>query len=204
MIKNLTTGAVSIDGGANIGFYSLLASNLVGDSGSVHSFEPGKTTFSILRENVEPKNNIICNEKALWLKTESVSFVNNDLKDNLYGTIKKTGQKHIGFDKSLEVSAVSLDDYCLANRVIPSIIKLDTEGTELDILKGSVNVIINNHPIIVVEILKESIQHGLYKKFSSFLSPYSYKCYQLVGNYSEKEILDRNDINTKFYNFVFK
>ena len=44
----LTTGDTVIDGGANIGYYSLLGSQCVGEGGAVHAFEPVPSTFRAL------------------------------------------------------------------------------------------------------------------------------------------------------------
>src|SRR3569832_897765 len=48
----ITPGMVVIDVGANIGYFSLLASTLVGAEGSVHAFEPDPLNCKFLRKNV--------------------------------------------------------------------------------------------------------------------------------------------------------
>ena len=48
----LRPGGVFIDVGANIGYYSMLASRLVGPSGSVVAIEPSPTNFSELKRNI--------------------------------------------------------------------------------------------------------------------------------------------------------
>ena len=198
LINNLKDCDVFIDGGANIGFYTLLASDLVGLNGSVHSFEPGKDTFNILKTNSQSKANVHLNELALWQRTEQVYFSSQDIKDNLYGSITDSNDA-----KSIVTEAISIDDYCERNQITPTVIKLDTEGTEVSIIKGSLNTIKNTQPIILVEILAESIKTGLYEEFVSALSPYSYKCFQMINDYSLKEISHRDEIDLRFYNYVF-
>src|SRR5579871_3144648 len=50
--RYLRPGDVFVDVGANVGLYTVLASKMVGDTGSVHSFEPCSKTFRRLEENV--------------------------------------------------------------------------------------------------------------------------------------------------------
>jgi len=49
----LKPGQVFIDVGANAGYYSLIASHLVGESGQVVAFEPEQTNFALLSENLK-------------------------------------------------------------------------------------------------------------------------------------------------------
>ena len=48
----LRPGDRVVDGGAHIGYLTLLASRCVGPSGEVHAFEPVPRTFAALEENV--------------------------------------------------------------------------------------------------------------------------------------------------------
>ena len=48
----LRPGMTFLDVGAHIGYYTLIASRLVGDAGRVHSFEPGAATRAHLEANV--------------------------------------------------------------------------------------------------------------------------------------------------------
>lgn len=81
MEKIIKKGDIVIDCGANIGYYSLLFSKLVGESGKVFAFEPEPTNFFLLQKNL--KENNITNVKALNLAVsdkegESVLFLDKD------------------------------------------------------------------------------------------------------------------------------
>src|SRR5688572_1605134 len=58
-------GTVVIDIGANIGFYAGILSDLVGNKGSVHCFEPDKTNFEHLRSITAGLKNVSINNKAV-------------------------------------------------------------------------------------------------------------------------------------------
>lgn len=55
LINFLKEGDCFIDVGAHVGYYTVLASKLVGDGGNVHSFEPTPRTFNSLKENIASK-----------------------------------------------------------------------------------------------------------------------------------------------------
>ena len=75
MKDNIKKGDVVIDCGANIGYYSLLFSKLVGDSGKVFAFEPDPTNFSLLQKNLKENNikNVIALNLAVSDKNEKKS-----------------------------------------------------------------------------------------------------------------------------------
>src|SRR5205823_8966527 len=52
IVRRLVCGDAFIDVGANVGYYSLLASKLVGTSGSVVAIEASPATFKILQSNL--------------------------------------------------------------------------------------------------------------------------------------------------------
>ena len=59
LIKNLKTDETFIDIGAHVGFFSLLASKLIGKNGLVFSFEPTQKTFQLLKANTAFYKNIL-------------------------------------------------------------------------------------------------------------------------------------------------
>jgi len=46
-------GMVFVDGGANFGLYSILASKIIGSEGQIHAFEPHPEVFQILKSNIK-------------------------------------------------------------------------------------------------------------------------------------------------------
>src|ERR1700728_4292554 len=59
--KHVKPGMTVVDIGANIGFYSVLFSKLVGEKGSVHAFEPDSTNFKHLVSNTRKLKNVFVN-----------------------------------------------------------------------------------------------------------------------------------------------
>ena len=68
--------------------------------------------------------------------------------------------------KKIEVDATTIDDYCAENNINEiDLIKIDTQGSEADILAG-MKKIIENEKVSIIEI--EIILGFAYEKKSSF------------------------------------
>ncbi len=78
--KHLQPGMTFYDVGANIGFFSLLAAQLVGKQGSVVAFEADPEIASRLRENISrnQKSAISVEEKAVWSSSTPMLFARAD------------------------------------------------------------------------------------------------------------------------------
>lgn len=128
----LRPGDTFVDAGANIGFYTILASQLVGADGYVIAFEMIPTTAEILRSHVTQNDcaNVTVVEGALAEGSGEV------LKASIMSG--KSGQASIVRSKGtteIEVETVTLAEH-LADYPSIRLIKMDLEGAELGALKG--------------------------------------------------------------------
>jgi FkbM family methyltransferase len=136
--SHLRPGMTFFDIGAHIGQYSLLASQLVGPHGKVHSFEPCPTLFPVLKRNTELNHcsNVICNEVALAEADGVHQLYLSDFKNFGTSSFAPSGRNYSGV--SVRVTTVSLDEYVGRNSVQAiDLIKLDVEGMELQVLAGA-------------------------------------------------------------------
>ncbi|MFH1404360.1 MAG: FkbM family methyltransferase [Candidatus Altiarchaeota archaeon] len=153
ILDYLKSGMTFLDVGAHFGFYTLLASRMVGDGGHVHSFEPTPSSFEILESNVKDHSNVVALNLALYSHTGKLSF-----KD--YGITYSAFNSHY-YPRVLynppppvteyEVQAVRLDEYLCEKAIRPDFIKIDAESSEYDILKGGCDTIEEHRPIITLE-----------------------------------------------------
>jgi hypothetical protein len=74
LLTYVTGGMSFIDVGANIGYFSLLAAQLVRPSGQVHAFEPAQRTCDTLRHNTRRDGHITVQQKALWSCRTTLPF----------------------------------------------------------------------------------------------------------------------------------
>lgn len=158
------------DIGSNIGYYALLGvrSN---PKMSVHAFEPALGPKYYLNKNISINNftnNINAIDLALsdtngtidFYEVESLKY--KSLAYNLAGEgnagTKKTSRNFI----KNEVKAKRLDDFVKQERIEAiDLIKLDTEGTEIDILRSGSNTIKAFRPIVICETLFNTIESDL-------------------------------------------
>jgi FkbM family methyltransferase len=145
-----------IDGGANIGQYTLLASTAVGPKGAVHTFEPLPVNFNRLRNHVLLNGicNVTLNRAALWRDECMLSFELPDACSGNNGAYRASAAP--GANDS--VPAVALDTYVARHR-LPSVdlIKLDVEGSEPNALLGAKRTIAEHKPRILMEVNRSAL-----------------------------------------------
>lgn len=142
-------GDIFIDLGANIGYFSLLASKIVGEQGKVYSFEPEPRNFKYLCTNIELNSykNIIPVNKAVSDKTGKTklficSYDTGHHTINQYNGIKVQNPNKIGGKEiSIEIETTTLDEFLDKKEDFVNIIKMDIEGAEMLALKGMDRII---------------------------------------------------------------
>jgi FkbM family methyltransferase len=148
--KVLSPGKVFVDAGANFGIFTVIASKLVGETGKVLAFEPAAETYPILDRNVEinKMNNVKVFHAAISEKPGTARFYHIDNAPNSYS---------LGLDAQgttfEEVSMVTLEDV-FKNEGINrfDLMKMDVEGAEELVLRGSKSLITQMQPEIIFEI----------------------------------------------------
>jgi FkbM family methyltransferase len=149
-------GDTVIDVGAHIGYFSLLLSKLVGESGRVVSFEPTPSTYKILKDNTLKHQNIQIENLAIG-DFEGVMPINDyGLIMCAWNTLSSTPRDNkLNTDTAgniVDVNVVSLDSYVIKNQLKPDVIKIDAENYESNVIKGMFNTIKLYHPKIIMEI----------------------------------------------------
>lgn len=137
----VSSGQVVFDVGANSGFYTLLASELVGPSGQVVAFEPLPSNLKYMGQHLVL--NGVANVRVVDSAVTDVDGVARfEVEQSRYmGRIAENG--------TLEVSTVTLDHYCAGASVRPpNLIKIDIEGAEMKALKGAVQLLQSVRPAI--------------------------------------------------------
>lgn len=151
----LKEGDTVFDVGAHVGYYSMLASVLVGENGSVYSFEPTPRTFNSLEKNSHNKNNIVVNNNAVLNTETEISFIDYGAKYSAFNSFHKRTSKDTSFLKKMteiKVKTISLDNYCIKKNLKPDFIKIDAEGAEYLILEAMDNILNNIKPLVSIEV----------------------------------------------------
>lgn len=152
--KFLRPGMIFLDIGAYYGLYSLAASILVGSQGRVIAFEP--SPFQRNRLLWHTRLNRCPN-----VVVEPVALGNHVGDETLFavatGSAGYSSLRRPAVDANIceiKVSIVTLDQYLRAHSIgTVDLIKIDVEGGELDVFKGSQNLLKQtNRPIILCEL----------------------------------------------------
>lgn len=149
--KLIRKGDIVIDVGANYGYWTLVASKLVGNSGTVLSFEPIDSTYETLLKNISASNvnNVTIYKQGLSNKTETTFFYS--LSSDDIGSQSSQGQQSIlDFDNKQQVDLVTLDGVIKTKKSV-KLVKIDIEGGELNALKGMEQLLKDSQPYITFE-----------------------------------------------------
>ena len=187
-------GMTVVDVGANIGYYTLVAAGLVGESGKVYAIEPEPANYALLAKNVALNGyrNVTLIQKAV---SDKVGVSKLMLDSTHTGMHKLVNSPEAG--QGLAVDVTTLDEL-LGDETV-DVIKMDIEGTEGRAIQGMSRVIKRNKNL---EILTEFVPALLLESGSSpgeylgRLKESGFKVYQI----DEKErrlaaVNTTNDIN---------
>lgn len=152
------------DVGANVGYFTLVASDAVGKSGKIFAFEPEPKNFSLLRKNVQVNKcaNARCEQKAVTGADRPVELF---LSSFNYGD-HRIFQSHDDEDYNrgrqrarTQVEGVALDSYFAPGTRI-NFIKMDVQGAEYFALQGMKRVLRDNPDVV---LMMEFWPHGLHE-----------------------------------------
>jgi FkbM family methyltransferase len=171
-LRIINKGDLVLEIGGHIGYFSTYFAYLVGESGSVHVFEPSPDNLNYLRKNVKLlpiQLNSIVNviNKGVGSIKETIDFYidpitgqnNSFLKDfEGFNENKKFQADESAQTEVIKVDVIRLDDYVFEKGILPNFIKIDVEGFEWEVLKGFKDSIFKFKPILMVEIQNHEVE----------------------------------------------
>lgn len=150
ILEHIAQWKVFVDVGANIGDWTIFfAAN--NKNASVYSFEPHPELFNVLKKNVEINhlNNITLHNFALgskdsetYLNCDADNFGNNSLLENVDVGLKS---------KKVKILVKRLDDLINSNG-LATLLKIDVQGFEAEVLAGAQNFLGKSQVSIILEI----------------------------------------------------
>ena len=152
-IKRVKPGDVVFDIGANVGFYTLLASVLVGSEGRVIAFEPLPRNLVYLNRHMKMNH---------CLNVNVLPYAVSDCEMTAEFTFSKDpSMGHLCTKGDIAVQTVLIDKLIESKKLFPpDVMKIDVEGAELSVLRGSHQVIKGKRPIIFVATHGISARRG--------------------------------------------
>jgi FkbM family methyltransferase len=211
-ILKLRKGWVVVDVGSEFGYYAIKAAQLVGKSGKVIAIEPHPMNYSVLKKNIfyYKLDNIISIPKAAGARKEvrrlfeaydlggssilppirlrSVGkerfykFVRLIQGDSIFAILRanlmKPASTYLVHVDTLE----NILNEC--NIPIVNLIKIDVEGAELEVLKGSLNLLEKHKPVLLIEVHHNELGRK------------SEEVYTILEQYGYDLIIERRSIKT--------
>jgi FkbM family methyltransferase len=159
--RYIAPGKDVIDVGANVGFFSVLAAQLVGGGKNVLAVEPDPSAQALLRENLrinECEKNVLVFEGAAT-DTPGHFTLNVVRGKPEYSSLGELAFSRYGFSPadmtSTEITGAPLDQLVKQFSLNPGFIKIDAEGAELKVLKGALVTLREHRPVILSELCEE-------------------------------------------------
>jgi FkbM family methyltransferase len=153
LTTRLREGHTFYDVGANTGYFSLIASRLVGDSGRVVSFEPSLRALSQLT------GNIVDNKLVNILLLSIAAGPQDKLAELLQSSEGNIGMTtlcdHLGYRNVEHVPVFQIDKITESLGLSPSMVKIDVEGYEFEALKGMAKTLVNHRPVVLMEVSRQ-------------------------------------------------
>jgi FkbM family methyltransferase len=170
---------IAIDVGAYLGIYSILGASM--GASLVLAYEPNPFTISRLQQNIDLND---FNDRVL---VRDVALASSSMEGFLEapkgrklssGTMLSSHKIQANEDHSnnweriAKVKLVKLDEEIqkLEHPVRISVIKIDAEGSEMDVLEGAQKTLVNYRPYLIIELLDyESL-----RKATTYLTKINY------------------------------
>ena len=181
-------GDVVVDVGAHIGRYTITSSKRVGPNGKVIAIEAAPDNFDILNRNVQLNrlNNVVLLNCAAYSTQTRLKLYEPSADGSIYNTIMPSRAGRNG--NYVEVNAGTLDSILDANGISKvDWIKIDVEGAEFEVLKGSVNTLANNADLALLIEVHNILDDNHYPNIAKFLDSYGFKVHHEHVYYSGKE-----------------
>jgi FkbM family methyltransferase len=187
MRESLPVGGTFVDVGAQIGYYSLKAAQVVGPAGHVIAIEPNPETLQILNGNVQASNPHIVSVAPVACsdKEDMLEFFASAEANTGESSFSKANASQSGVTHSYKVRARPLDDVVRESGVTRvDVIKIDVEGAEYLVLQGSRETLAKFKPAVLVEIIDHQLKEmgSSAEQVRQFFREHGYAPRRLVGD----------------------
>ncbi len=183
LLKNFKESGDLLDIGSNIGYYTSLFTQIAAPDAKIVAFEPTPSTFSVLQKNVDTLPQVVTQQIALSDKAGTVLFFDYGHR---HGVFNSTQAQPLAFLKDkgqqIEVETDTLDAWCQKTNTKPSLLKLDTEGTEAGILREGKQTLSSCAPIILLEVGGGEAWAQNTKECLDILTAYHYRFFELAAD----------------------
>lgn len=191
---------VTFDVGAYVGYYSLLAAH-ANPAGRVYAFEPLLPVYERLRHNVALNGltNVQCIASAVGAEDGTADFYSTATEMPCSSSLSYAFMRSAQRVSRIQVSVLTLDRFiCEQQLGRVDLIKIDTESTEPQVLRGLANTLERDRPLIICEVLQG---RGSERPLEELLAPLGYRFYLLTPD--GPKVRERIKGHPEWLNYLF-
>jgi FkbM family methyltransferase len=176
-------GSIILDVGAQFGLYSMLAARHIGAEGRIFAFEPSPETVAVLRRHLTNNGmteRVEIVQAAVGPEEGEVTFYMASTHPENTIAPRVGGPPNLA---PVKVKAVTVDGFCRQLQLKPTILKIDVEGWELQVLRGARGVVQDPALTICVEMHPYAWESAGYTRddFSTYLNQHKLGIAPLTG-----------------------
>lgn len=179
------------DVGANIGYITLIASQLNSPAGKVFSFEALPANIERLKQNIslnQLESRVTIQHTAVVDTSKKVTF--HVHQSGAMGKAAGSAGREERYQQSIEVSGIALDDFVFKqHQPKPDLIKLDIEGGEGMALAGMPRILKETRPIFLIELHGQQAAYKVWEQ----LTANQYSLHQMQQGYPQVNSLRELD-----------
>jgi FkbM family methyltransferase len=148
--ESVKPGDVVCDIGANMGYFALQESRLVGDTGKILAVEPVPANIELLKHNIELNGvqNVEVFRYAMGDKDDPNANIYLSHRLNCGSMIFRTKELNLigGVEKKVPVEQITLDHF-IEGKPTPTYLRMDVEGYEYEIINGMKGLLAKGGPL---------------------------------------------------------
>jgi FkbM family methyltransferase len=191
---------VIFDIGAYVGLYTVLAAHM-NPAAEVYAFEPHPYAYDRLLRNVTLNrlSNVQCFRAAVGEADTSAQLYCGPGEMPTSSSLSADFMRRNGPLRGVPVTVVTIDEFvrkCGIGRV--GLVKIDTESTEPQVLRGMIEILRRDRPFIIAEVLRD---RGSEEPLSKILHPLGYRFYLLTP--SGPQLVERIRGHSEWLNYLF-
>lgn len=171
------------DVGAHIGLYALSASRVVSPEGKVYAFEPASANQVYLRRHLAYngiRNVEICPHLLGADFQESVEFFESRAVDAMNSVVLVKDPRQYA---KVAKRQTTLDAFCLERKTSPEVVKIDVEGSELNVLRGARDLLKRRRAVLILSVHPSRLEKmgQSSAQLMDFLREFGYAPYEASG-----------------------
>ncbi len=156
---SLGCGDVFLDVGANLGYFSLLAAQKVGQSGCVYAFEPDPSNAELLMRSA------VRNGLVEQIQLQQAALAEHEGEGRLHLSADNFGDHQLfpadASRQSVPIALVQGDTFFVDVAALPNLVKVDTQGSEYHVILGLMSTLHRlQAPRLLIELTPFSLREA--------------------------------------------